>query len=769
MAKINESTMRKWADGDVIHGPDYNNERDLIVKATNDTQDQVNVLKGAGGIATAQLQDGAVTTSKILDGAVTLQKLAPASVDNTRLADRSVTNSKIVDSTITGPKLVDESISTPKLADNAVTTAKITDGSITTAKIGNNAVQTSNIENAAVTADKLFRDSVTNAKIQNFAVTTDKINTGAVTSEKLGEGAVTPSKIVEGAVTQFSYTKAETNAAIQAAIQGGLPQDVIDQIIASIGDVDSQSVNALGYDALLPVNGPEEMPGGITFSIINGTDNANAWLASASLSANLFEPILVRVTVDASDAICGVQELFLSSTTTRLPIVGKRVASSGTSGTWSAWTFEETTAGAQAKADAAKNAANAYATEVILPQANTNAQNYANANFRKPSEMLQANIIKNSTAAQGFNYWNVVSGPWNTYLNQYVGSYFAISGIAVSDVDYLLLENEAVGVSPGAQYLLQAVLHSGGSYANSRIYVEMYNPATGAPLDSVQADNQKWWHRKTKIVTIPAGISAVKLRLVVNNVPANMTAGFSRIMLTEGTLDVPYSQEMDIRALYEQNEAVKQSGVDAKNGIVGAISAKGVSASTNDTWATLATKIGQIQQGAYSSLVPSVSSGSTYLAAGQTGWVRDFAGVPANAKTISLLSTTGPSAWGIRTSGTMFSLAFGLKDANGLIWRLSQSVYGAVTNSNALSMYALQADLSAGVASSLHLLSASNWALYEVTPQNNVGSVTHYGAPAKPAGFDSTRDMVLGVYITGTTGSNSTFNSYASNLRLQTT
>lgn len=260
---------------------------------------------------------------------------------------------------------------------------------------------------------------------------------------------------------------------------------------------------------------------------------------------------------------------------------------------------------------AAINAAASY-TEIKVVQGYKDAQVYVDANFRKPSEIIQANIIKNSTAAQGFNYWNAVSGPWNAYLNQYVGSYFAISGIAVSDVDYLLLENEAVGVSPGAQYLLQAVLHSGGSYANSRIYVEMYNPATGAPIDSVQADNQKWWHRKTKIVTIPAGVSAIKLRLVVNNVPANMTAGFSRIMLTEGTLDVPYSQEMDIRALYEQNEAVKQSGVDAKNGVVGAINAKGGSASTNDPWATLASKINAIQTG------PKYASGTVDRSTTQT-------------------------------------------------------------------------------------------------------------------------------------------------------
>lgn len=54
---------------------------------------------------------------------------------------------------------------------------------------------------------------------------------------------------------------------------------------------------------------------------------------------------------------------------------------------------------------------------------------------------------------------------------------------------------------------------------------------------------------------------------------------------------------------------VFQSGVDAKQGIVNAINAKGGSASMNDTWATLAAKINAIQTG------PKFASGTTNSAA----------------------------------------------------------------------------------------------------------------------------------------------------------
>ncbi|CAH0121058.1 hypothetical protein PAE9249_03584 [Paenibacillus sp. CECT 9249] len=47
--------------------------------------------------------------------------------------------------------------------------------------------------------------------------------------------------------------------------------------------------------------------------------------------------------------------------------------------------------------------------------------------------------------------------------------------------------------------------------------------------------------------------------------------------------------------LISEIQNLKQSGVDAKNKIAGAISAKGVPASANDDWSTLSNKIGQIE------------------------------------------------------------------------------------------------------------------------------------------------------------------------------
>ena len=226
--------------------------------------------------------------------------------------------------------------------------------------------------------------------------------------------------------------------------------------------------------------------------------------------------------------------------------------------------------------------------------AETNAKNYADTSFRKPSEIVSSNLIKNSSGMLNLDYWkNSGQVPFQRFQNQTVGAFFAVTS-SVSPTNYGVLDNEPVGVSPGGRYLLQAVFHTAETYYNSAVLIEVKNASDNVTINSLVADNQRWWHRKAQVITIPTGVTAIYLRLVVNNVPVG-THGFTRIKLSEvmdnSAKDMPYSMEMDTRALYEGIDSVKQSGVDAKNSIVEAINANGGSASTSDTWATLAAKI----------------------------------------------------------------------------------------------------------------------------------------------------------------------------------
>ncbi|SEM85689.1 pyocin knob domain-containing protein [Paenibacillus sp. OK076] len=214
---------------------------------------------------------------------------------------------------------------------------------------------------------------------------------------------------------------------------------------------------------------------------------------------------------------------------------------------------------------------------------------------------------------------------------------------------------------------------------------------------------------------------------------------------------------------------VFQSGVDAKNGIVGAINAKGGSASTNDTWAQLSAKVQAIQTGVYSASVPALSYTDVNVPANQTAWVRNLVTIPANVKTVSLAPVSGSSQWSLRISSSYGGqISFALKDANGLFWKLTPSAWGGV-GQVAVSVYGMQINLVAGTATSLYLSAKDNWALNEVTPANNVGSISTYGAEAKPAGFDSSRDMILGVYANAVYSSVWNAGSWGTDIRLLTT
>ncbi|MFL0372638.1 tail fiber protein [Paenibacillus amylolyticus] len=214
---------------------------------------------------------------------------------------------------------------------------------------------------------------------------------------------------------------------------------------------------------------------------------------------------------------------------------------------------------------------------------------------------------------------------------------------------------------------------------------------------------------------------------------------------------------------------VFQSGVDAKQGIVDAINAKGGSASTSDSWATLAAKIQVIQTGVYSASIPALSYADVNVPANQTAWVRNLVTIPANVKTVSLAPVSGSSQWTLRISSSYGGqISFALKDANGVVWKLTPSAWGGAAQ-GAVSVYGMQIDLVAGTATSLYLSAKDNWALNEVTPANNVGSISAYGAEAKPAGFDSSRDMILGVYANAVYSSIWNAGSWGTNIRLLTT
>lgn len=123
----------------------------------------------------------------------------------------SVTTAKLADGAVTTPKLGDGAVTTAKLGAGAVATDKLTDAAVTAAKLAPLSVATTHVQDAAITADKLAPASVTATKLDANAVTSSSLADGSVTTNKLadlgtttaklGNDSVTTTKIANGAVT----------------------------------------------------------------------------------------------------------------------------------------------------------------------------------------------------------------------------------------------------------------------------------------------------------------------------------------------------------------------------------------------------------------------------------------------------------------------------------------------------------------------------------------------------------------------------------------
>ncbi|WII39707.1 hypothetical protein [Paenibacillus thiaminolyticus] len=138
-------------------------------------------------------------------------------------------------------------------------------------------------------------------------------------------------------------------------------------------------------------------------------------------------------------------------------------------------------------------------------------------------------------------------------------------------------------------------------------------------------------------------------------------------------------------------DELKKSGVDAKNRIAGAISAKGVQASANDTWPTLETKIHQIPTGTGTAGGSHTASIEFNLAAKQQGVEHTLVswGPPPNIKKIRTIHYAAmdleKSRFYSEATGDFVRLY--LEDNTGIRWRLASSLLAGLKDVYILSWY----------------------------------------------------------------------------------
>lgn len=293
------------------------------------------------------------------------------------------------------------------------------------------------------------------------------------------------------------------------------------------------------------------------------------------------------------------------------------------------------------------------ATSKAVKDAELNAKKYTDDNFRKPSEAIP-NLVTNSSGRMGLDFWtNVGTDMFNTvqFDNTYGGLFYTSS-----TGNHYLDTTNPIGVDPGGIYHLQAMFSTLG-IASGFVRVQVINTAKNSVVATISADMNTAWHRKTTTVTIPAGVTSVYVRMSSEGASAG-NKHFTRIKFAKTNLDTAYTDEADLNALLQRRggdikgdifftergtspnmkhgikfmgdgtgwqfpimmsngtpvayivdtgdillrnadgtyTSVKQSGIDAKQRIVDAINSMGGSASANDSWAVLATKVQSLSQ-----------------------------------------------------------------------------------------------------------------------------------------------------------------------------
>lgn len=315
----------------------------------------------------------------------------------------------------------------------------------------------------------------------------------------------------------------------------------------------------------------------------------------------------------------------------------------------------------------------------------------------KPDELITANLVKNSSGAFGLQNWTTIqspSGPWAVYpTSETVGSFFTMDR-AIPAGSYAVLAGDEIPVVPGMRYKLQCVFYSQGVTVDNHIYIDVRNLSANTLFDTLPADTNKRWHRKSKTITIPAGCTKIRIELVTGGLSAipEVPKAFSRIKLSElpapnGSTfideDVPYSQEGDFAALF-------QSGVSAKQAIVDAINAMGGSASTNDTWATLAAKVQTLSR--YQRVIPNINRSNTIMPVGH-GYV-DIASIPAGTKFITVSGVDYSGQLYLQANNGNGYIEIVLEDDGGRSWIIANTGWG-----QSLSFASLTLDVQAARAS----------------------------------------------------------------------
>jgi hypothetical protein len=232
----------------------------------------------AGGIARAQIADGAINGAKVGANSLGANTFVAKAVGTAAIADGAITATQVGANALTANTYGAKSVETAAIADGAVGAAQIgakgiqanniADGIITSAMVGAN----------ALTANTLAAKAVGTVAIADAAITAAKVGANALTANTYGAKSVETAAIADGAITPVQIGNQSLTANVYADDSIALGTKTTGNYVATVAASNSS----------LTVTGSGSETAGVTVAIadnIGANTSGNAATSSKLATA----------------------------------------------------------------------------------------------------------------------------------------------------------------------------------------------------------------------------------------------------------------------------------------------------------------------------------------------------------------------------------------------------------------------------------------------------------------------------------------------------
>ena len=171
---------------------------------------------GAKGIQANNIADGIITPAMVGANALTANTLAAKAVGTVAIADAAITAAKVGANALTANTYGAKSVETAAIADAAITAAKVGANALTANTYGVKSVGTAAIADAAIGSPQIAAKGIQANNIADGIITAPMISPNALTANTYGAKSVETAAIADGAITPVQIGNQSLTANVYA-------------------------------------------------------------------------------------------------------------------------------------------------------------------------------------------------------------------------------------------------------------------------------------------------------------------------------------------------------------------------------------------------------------------------------------------------------------------------------------------------------------------------------------------------------------------------